>query len=291
MEQNERAAAFEVPCAVADHYLKLADGAKIKILLYILRNNIEKPDTRDLADYFDIEEEKVREALDFWEKADILPKNRSVKVRLGGGNIARKRPEMPAQKQESGRGYDVNEYREVSMASDRIKNVIRTIEMMQKRQLYKNEMEKIRTVCMKTALEATTIVTLVSYCMEKGSSDIDTICEKMIVWDSKGIRTLEQAEQLIRTEEQNEGFYREVSALLEVPYPLEDEQRAYADLWKENAYDIQTIKRAYEIMISKINRVNFKYMNTIMENWRKNGVKKPPENNSVKKYSELINKF
>ena len=89
-------------------------------------------------------------------------------------------------------------------------------------------------------------------------------------------------------------------------------QEEYILEWQKNNYSFELINYAYEITVEKINQLNFKYINTILESWAKSGyttiqeikennyykIGKKTNNNSVistdpdiEKYKVLINKF
>ena len=68
---------FGVPCIVADNFLKLADEAQIKTLIYVLRNNNRICTSDEIARAIGITPEQAEEALLFWEQANVLDSNSS----------------------------------------------------------------------------------------------------------------------------------------------------------------------------------------------------------------------
>ena len=67
--------AFAVPADVVDHYIRLADGDALKVLLFALRHAQENITAESAAEYLRISPEKAAESLTFWEQADILRQN------------------------------------------------------------------------------------------------------------------------------------------------------------------------------------------------------------------------
>ena len=50
-------------------------------------------------------------------------------------------------------------------------------------------------------------------------------------------------------------------------------QEEFVELWQKKGYSDEILKLAYENAIERINKVNFKYINTTLENWKKSGIK------------------
>ena len=64
--------AFAVPGDVVDHYIRLADGDKLKVLLFLLRHASENVTTDAAAAYLRMTREQADEAVQFWEQAGVL---------------------------------------------------------------------------------------------------------------------------------------------------------------------------------------------------------------------------
>ena len=65
---------FAVPISVVDNYIKLANEASIKVLLYMLRNNEQALSCKNISDALNISENQVEEAFVFWENANVFMK-------------------------------------------------------------------------------------------------------------------------------------------------------------------------------------------------------------------------
>ncbi|MDE5885569.1 MAG: DnaD domain protein [Oscillospiraceae bacterium] len=64
--------AFAVPSAVVDNLIKFADETKLKVLLYLLRYPDQNCSPAQTANYLNLDEEHVQEALEWWMQANIL---------------------------------------------------------------------------------------------------------------------------------------------------------------------------------------------------------------------------
>ena len=63
---------FAVPCDLVDRQLRLADGNKIKILLYLLRHSGRTVETSELAQLCAISEGDALDAVEYWRQEGIL---------------------------------------------------------------------------------------------------------------------------------------------------------------------------------------------------------------------------
>lgn len=68
---------FAVPSSVVDNYIKLASGAALKVLLYMLKNNNQPFNLSYIAQALGLSEENVEEAFCFWEQVGVLSKPNS----------------------------------------------------------------------------------------------------------------------------------------------------------------------------------------------------------------------
>lgn len=100
--------AFAVPSAVVDNLIKFADETKLKVLLHLLRYPDQSCSPAQTANYLNLNEEQVQEALEWWMQANILqdaslPEPDHVKANFPfsvpgiSGGMPEKSPELPAQ--------------------------------------------------------------------------------------------------------------------------------------------------------------------------------------------------
>ena len=82
-------------------------------------------------------------------------------------------------------------------------------------------------------------------------------------------------------------------------------QEEFVELWQKKGYSDEILKLAYENAIERINKVNFKYINTTLENWKKSGIKTLSDfkkyssknkyssdgDSDLEKYKQLANNF
>jgi DnaD/phage-associated family protein len=50
------------------------------------------------------------------------------------------------------------------------------------------------------------------------------------------------------------------------------QQKQYMDAWQTAGYSMELLQYAYELTIENTEKLNFKYLNAILENWQKQGI-------------------
>ena len=68
---------FAVPSKIVDEGLKFADGVKLKVLLYVLRNSDSELDLNEISKATGVNVTDIPEALDYWVSREVLQKNDS----------------------------------------------------------------------------------------------------------------------------------------------------------------------------------------------------------------------
>ena len=69
---------FAVPSQIVDEGLKFADGVKLKVLLYLLRNADKEPELDDISVATGVNVTDIPEALDYWVSRGVLQKSNGV---------------------------------------------------------------------------------------------------------------------------------------------------------------------------------------------------------------------
>ncbi len=107
-----------------------------------------------------------------------------------------------------------------------------------------------------------------------GTSTIQNIAES---WAAEGIETLNEAEEKCKEMEQSDSFWREIATKSGIKFRTPSEsQRKTVLLWREN-FSMEMVERAIDIMKDHCASPSFKYLNGILSNWLKKGIKTPQD--------------
>jgi DnaD/phage-associated family protein len=315
---------FGVPNNVVDSYIKLANENQLKILLILLRYNSQQITSAQIASFLNIPENEVENALEFWKNTNIF----------SNSSDAIKEPVLPNKTQREAKKVKVSENtskpeqqtatpvkRESMMSpkvvaeqlekSQELKMLFQMIEGLLNRNLNYKEQQGIIYIYKDLKMQAPVIVTLIKYCESINAININYIRKVAENWTQRGVKNLEDAEKCINEETYKRDFSGKIYRAFKLKNPLTSGQQEYVDLWHEKNYPFDLIVCAYENTIERINSVNFKYINTTLENWVNSGIKSADDvkrskktkntyevyedrytrDSDLDKYRELVNKF
>ncbi len=289
---------FAVPKAVVENYIKLANEASIKVLLFILCNNGKEYNGSSIAAALNISENQVEEAFVFWENANIL-QNRSKSGNSPAAPDERKvsAEEKPVEKKaekklvrDDRRDYNLNpsEIAERVEKSQYIKGMFTMSEQTFGRPLTHSEQRSFIWMYDYLGLNTEVILMITAYCvsMEKGGIKyIETVAAD---WSERGINTLELAQKEIEILEEKSSYMGKVMKILGADHKPTAKQKKTIDKWREQGYDLGLIECAYEKTIDSINKLNLSYMNKILENWHTEGILTKSQVEAVKSNTNTV---
>lgn len=156
-----------------------------------------------------------------------------------------------------------------------IKEMLDDIEMLIGRFLSSKEVSTYISFIEDFKFSPETISLLVQYCAAKNKTDIRYIEKVALAWCDSGIRTIEDAQEYITKHEEKWNKYRQILNFLgmkdaDIAKPQED----FLEKWllKYN-FSIDIILEACRICVVRLNEANFSYIDGILNNWYKNGIK------------------
>lgn len=272
-------AVFAVPTAIADEHLRRASGQQLKVLLYVLRYNGEDPETAAVAAGTGLTEADAADAMQYWIETGFLFKD---------GTPA---PVQPTAAQQA-----PAEVRELPDVPDNVlptyeQVAARTLESPEIRGLFNEAQTRLgKTIGYDTqsklimmmdtyGLPAEVILTIIEYAVSHGKTSISYMVKIGKNWAEQGIDTLEKAEEKLQVLADNEKTWKEFTSHFSMNPPPYTKARETLLLKWRNDYkqSYELIVYAYEQMINNINKVQFKYMDKILEDWHARGLTKPQE--------------
>ena len=136
------------------------------------------------------------------------------------------------------------------------------------------------------ALSAEYILTLASHLKHKGKLTAKRLCDKgCSLVDKEGIDTVEELEIYISARESENGTDMEFRKLFSIwNRSLTKPEKDYFKHWTEDlGYGTPIVGEAYDIAVEQTGDKNLSYMNKVLENWHKAGLKTVQE---CRMYSE-----
>lgn len=268
-------AVFAVPQSVVDNYIKLANEAAVKVLLFVLRNSGRNFSSEEIAAALNLKENQVEEAFLFWENANILSKG-SEPVPLPEKEEKAVPVEKPVRKSSipSGTSYNLKptEIAERVKNSEDVRVMFTMAEASFGRPLNHTEQRSFIWMHDYLGMSADVLVTIAAYCISIDKGNIKYIETLASDWSEKGINTLERVQEEIRTQEEKHSFNGRIMKTFGMTRRPTAKQQELIDSWKSKGYSFELIEYAYEKTIEAIDKLNFPYINKILENWYSQGL-------------------
>lgn len=119
------------------------------------------------------------------------------------------------------------------------------------------------------------ILMLIQYSVSKGKTDSRYIEKIAMSWNDANIRTIEDAQTYIKKHEDKWVNIRKILNYLgfkdaEIMKPQEEMLDKWISVYK---LPLEVIYKACEICFERINKADFKYIDAILNNWLKDGIK------------------
>ncbi|WP_044976460.1 DnaD domain protein [Ruminococcus sp. HUN007] len=290
---------FAVPSAVVDNYLKLASGSAIKVLLYILRNNGRNVSATEIAAAINIDPEDVKDAFNFWEGVGVI--GNSASVTHAPADSQNNMPQRnSADSIQASAGQAVNSTppennpgktsaRTIQATSASFQRTPRELEQLCSTSEMKAVLDMAQQILGSTinhtmmrsiiwqheylGLKPDVILMLLTYCTSIGKTSttyIDTIAAD---WSQNDINTAEKADAEIARRTAAHTFTAKMASEFGLKRKPTPEQQLIFDEWIAKGFDTDLIACACERAVDQGKPLTVKYVNGILTNWEKLGIR------------------
>lgn len=298
LNTERKYSATVVPNLFIDRYMPSANGAYVKVYLYLLRclSGAAKPFTLSTAaDALDETEKDIVRALSYWEKNNvvslikeednltgitlldlnvepILPQNTEP---LGGTVISiekyrrENRPDaQPVAEDPYKRpAYTEDQLEELRRTGD-ISMVLNVIEVYLERLLTPQDISLVAYLFDKLHFSADLVLHLYEYCIGKNKKKWEYIEKVAISWHQEGIDTVAKAQEYSLLYDTCFNAVNKAFSLGRMPIGPE---RDFIRKWSSWKISTELIEEACNRTIMNISKPDFKYADRILESWHKAG--------------------
>lgn len=281
---------FAVPASVVDKYIKLADEASLKLLLYLLRHGGESFTEEQLREALNIKRDgELEDAAMFWFQRGIIrmddgalvPTDDTAQERLP--EVSEPEPEKHlAIGASSLRKVAVNNGSAIYTAGDiaqRIKTdgaidfLFKEVQQLYGRPLKNPESRVVIQLTDFYGLPAEVAVMLMKYCFRIGKTTQNYILTTAQDWVNENIRTVEEADQHLQKLEKRFSIEEHLRQAMDMKTTFSPNQLNFIKIWTEEwGFGEDMIILAYQITLDNKGSLNFNYTNKILENWKNAGV-------------------
>lgn len=285
---------FAVPSKIVDEGLKFADGVKLKVLLYVLRNSDSELDLNEISKATGVNVTDIPEALDYWVSREVLQKNDSEyapvdsKKELKSDNDSVKEiksvetisKDVEDQKQrlvvtKPQKPDYVFTSQRLAVDED-LKILVGEAQTMLGKTLSNSDIATLLMLKDTCGLRLDVILMLIQYCVSIDKGNMRTVEKIGISWADAGINSVEAADHRIAQANHSSKCFSIVSSVFgmkNVGSPTK-KQLEYTTKWVgEWKFSPEMLREAYERCVDSKGELKFNYIDGILKKWDAQGIK------------------
>ena len=285
---------FAVPSKIVDEGLKFADGVKLKVLLYMLRNADRDLNLDDISKATGVNVTDIPEALEYWVNMEILVKSGDVfapnhsSEEIKTDNNSKKeitKPEAIAQNVEDQKQRFVvtkpqkPDYVFTSQrlaVDEELKILVGEAQSVLGKTLSNSDISTLLMLKDTCGLRLDVILMLIQYCVSIDKGNMRTVEKIGISWADEGINSVEAADHRIAANHHANQCFSTVSSVFgmkNVGSPTK-KQLEYCQKWVgEWKFSAPMLREAYERCVDSKGELKFNYIDGILKKWEAQGIK------------------
>lgn len=241
-----------------DEYMCSARGEFVKVYLLCIRlgyqgreSSIEK-----IASSLNLLQADVIQALEYWDEKGLLKLSPQgiIDILPQGVNVKQIVPTAP---------------------DNSTREIFEGIEKLIGRPLSSKEVSVFIHIMNDFSFTPEMINLLVEYCCSRKKTDIRYMEKVAIGWHDSGIKDYEDAQRHITKHEEKWNKYRNILNYMGIKdSDISKPQEEFLEKWLlKYKLPVEVINEACKICVMRINEINFSYIDAILGDWSKNGVK------------------
>ncbi len=280
MEFKIQSTAVPIPAEFIKTHMLRANGSYVKVYLYLmyLASSSSSAEQRDIAETLNLLESDVKNAIDYWRGEGLLTLKNGI-VTMTSDSAASKpsaKPSAPVTGEipASGRKSPAQIAKIMSESED-LSGLCYIAQSLLGAPINDRDMQTLYWMYDELGMSADVITMLLEYCAEKDKRSVPYAEKVAITWHEKGIDTIQKAEELMKKEKERESFASSLRRLFGIQdRPLSKKEGEYLKKWfDELKMGEDMIALAYEYCVIQTSKLSFPYMDTILENWNKKGIR------------------
>ncbi len=271
LNPNELGSFFALPSSVVDKHIKLASEYQIKTLLIFIKNQSNKNVYKIISKKLSLSDTEVTECLDYWVQRGVLNSENS--------NIENEKVIKTVVDTVSTSKPTREEAVKRIAASQELSYLTDVVQQKLSRPITTAEIKTLVWLYDCYGLPVQVIIMAIQHAIDSERLNFSYIEKVCVNWAKNDITTLKQAEEKVNELYLSKSAWNIVRSAFGIDKrkPSATEQK-YADKWVNKfGFNKDMLIFAYDICINKTARINFKYINTILESWHKEGYKKPAD--------------
>ncbi len=288
---------FAVPTDIVDKHIRLANEHQLKVLLWILRNSPDNPDINSMCKDLKMAYEDALDYLQYWVLTGVLGSGEN----LPAPPAKKEEPQVTETKPAVTVTAPVQQVEIIHSKPSSSEIVQRLDESPEIGHLFNEAQQMLgKTIgydgqCTLLLLHdhyglpTEVLFMLIEYCVSIGKSNYGYIEAVGKDWGSREIDTMEKAAEQINSLKKANGLWKEFAkyAGISTPRPT-TKQTTYLRKWSEEwKFTSDMIILAYDEMANHTGKLSFAYIDKVLLNWHKKGIKTAAD---IEKESEEYSK-
>lgn len=290
---------FAVPSQIVDEGLKFADGVKLKVLLYVLRNADGNLELEAVSQATGVNITDIPEALDYWVSRGVLKKENGVfspespEKKVQTADIKDHSPKTVLAKTAQAVSDEVEQRKQRFVVTkpqkpdyvftaqrlavdEELKILVSEAQTMLGKTLSNSDVATLLMLKDTCGLRLDVILMLIQYCVGIDKGNMRTVEKIGISWADEGINSVEAADHKIAQANHSGKCFSLVSSVFgmkNVGSPTK-KQLEYATKWVgEWQFSAPMLREAYERCVDAKGELKFNYIDGILKKWEAQDIK------------------
>lgn len=270
---------IQVPVSFIEKHLKEANGAYVKVYLYILNMAYKDEEISycEMARELNLIESDIVNAVDYWKNAGVLKENgEDIEIKAGKDTIGKNTEREPKEEKKENKKpiYDKIKIAKQISESGELSDMMSLAQDIFARILTTAEMESIFWFYDGLKFSPEAILLLLEYCVSKGKTSMKYIEKVAVDWGGRGATEADKVCEIIKEDEQRTSYLYSLRKLLGIAdRALSQNEEKYLMKWRnERGMSEEMVALAYEYCIIQTAKLSFPYMDKIIERWYKQGI-------------------
>ncbi|WP_028506242.1 DnaD domain protein [Ruminococcus sp. FC2018] len=300
---------FSVPCSVVTEYLKTSDGDYVKVLLCILAAPVRTVSSEYISQISGVDINVVEDAVIHWTSLGVI---KAEGINSSAGSVISPDstnyiPHNDVLSNGAGKKSDVlnktdkiitikytqKELLEKANTDPDLKKLFDEIQSFLKKTLNGTELARLVEVYELYNFDVPTILITAEYLRLVGKCTVNYLSSVLRDWSEREITSYSDVEREINRLTEFYDYENMVRRCFEMSYKLTKNQKAYAEKWQSMGIGEPLLEIAKEKCLDGTSgKLNFGYIDKIIIEWNKNGVKTPKDVETVdEKFRNSKKKF
>ena len=285
---------FAVPSQIVDEGLKFADGVKLKVLLYVLRNADRELALEEISKATGVNVTDIPEALDYWVSREVLQKNTAgYAPKANDHQTEQEKPVVKETKTVASISKDVEQQRQRFVvtkpqkpdyvftaqrlaADEDLKILVSETQTMLGKTLSNSDVATLLMLKDTCGLRLDVILMLIQYCVGIDKGNMRTVEKIGISWADEGINSVEAADRKIAQANHASKCFSHVASVfgMQAVGSPSKKQLDYCTKWVgEWKFSAPMLREAYERCVDSKGELKFNYIDGILKKWEAMGLK------------------